>query len=168
VKELRLAGIDNMDDANAFAPSYLVDYDRRFGKAPSSDVDMHRPLRDTDDLDYTFCWREQRKLSKNLVVHYKRVMYLVEPTHENKGFAQNKIDILEWVDGSVELWCDGVKLDHSIYDKTPSINEAAIVENKRLGAVLSFCQELQKKKEEELVNSGKLTKREKSLRMAKH
>ena len=167
VKELRLVGIDNMEDANAFAPFYLEDYNRRFGKVPASDSDAHRALRDVDDLDYTFCWREQRKLSRNLVVHYKRVMYLVDPTHENKRFAQNKIDVLEWVDGSVELWFEGIKLDYTVYDKTPRVNEAAVVDNKRLGTVLSFCQELQNKKEEELLSSGKLTLREKARRQVK-
>ena len=164
VKELRLAGIDKMEDANAFAPSYLADYNRRFGKRPASDVDAHRPLRETDDLDYTFCWREQRKLSKNLVVHYKRVMYLVDKTTANKQYARRKVDVHEWIDGTVEIWCDGVKLEYHVFDDLPRVNEAAIVENKRLGNVLSICKEIQDRKEEELMSSRKLTLREKGQR----
>ena len=164
IKEMRLAGIDNIEDANVFALSYLGDYNRRFGKPPVSDIDAHRPLRETDDLDFAFCWREERTLSNNLVVQYKRMQYLIDKTPENKRHMRKKVNVHEWIDGTVEIWCDGVKLDYDVFDKLPTVNEAAIVENKRLGNVLSLCKEIQERKEEELMESSKLTAREKRLR----
>ena len=133
---MRLEGIDTIEDANAFVPRYLETFNKKFGKRPASDIDAHRPLRESDDLDHTFCWREQRKLTKNLVLHYKRVMYLVDPTPETKRLANNKVDVHEWADGTVELWFKGQKLSYSIYDKNPQI-AGDIVENKRLGKVFS-------------------------------
>ena len=56
----------------------------------------HRPLRPEDDLERVFCWRETRKLTRNLVLHYKRVMYLIEPTPLTKPMAgRRRVDVLE-------------------------------------------------------------------------
>lgn len=41
VKELRLQSINSMEAANAFAEAYIADYNRRFGKAPRHDFDVH-------------------------------------------------------------------------------------------------------------------------------
>jgi hypothetical protein len=51
----------------------------RFAREPRSPHDAHRPVRADEDLDVIFTWPEERKLSKNLTLHYKRVTYLVEP-----------------------------------------------------------------------------------------
>jgi hypothetical protein len=76
VKELRLRGISNMEDGNAFLPEYTEDYNRRFGREPQNPHDAHRPLQDGDDLSRIFSWQEERTLSRNLTVHFKRVTYL--------------------------------------------------------------------------------------------
>lgn len=44
VKELRLAGISDIDAANGFLPGFIEDYNARFGKPPRIDKDLHRPL----------------------------------------------------------------------------------------------------------------------------
>lgn len=44
VKELRLQSINSMEAANAFAEAYIADYNRRFGKAPRHDFDVHRAV----------------------------------------------------------------------------------------------------------------------------
>lgn len=46
MKELRLQGIDNMVDANTWLPSFLEDYNQRFGKAPLHDFNVHRAIDD--------------------------------------------------------------------------------------------------------------------------
>ena len=44
VKELRLAGISDMEDANAFLPDFMERYNARFAKAPRRPDDLHRAL----------------------------------------------------------------------------------------------------------------------------
>jgi hypothetical protein len=50
VKELRLAGIDTIEAANAWLPAFMEDHNRRFAKPPKSDADLHRPLALDDNL----------------------------------------------------------------------------------------------------------------------
>lgn len=78
VKELRLRGISSVNAANDFADEFMTDYNRRFGKAPRHDFDVHRPLETDDDLTAFFTWREPRRVSKSLTVQYDKVLYLIE------------------------------------------------------------------------------------------
>ncbi len=48
VKELRLAGVSDLDAANAFVPGFIEDFNCRFGRAPRLDKDLHRRLRPRD------------------------------------------------------------------------------------------------------------------------
>lgn len=49
VKEMRLKGINNMEDDNAFLPKFIEDYNKRFGKIACCLKDAHCPLRAVDD-----------------------------------------------------------------------------------------------------------------------
>ena len=44
VKELRLAGISDMDAANAFLPGFTDRYNAKFAKAPRRADNLHRPM----------------------------------------------------------------------------------------------------------------------------
>src|SRR5215208_5400470 len=48
-KEMRLRGISTMPDGNAYFPEFLQEFNARFGEAPRSDVDLHRPLTPKED-----------------------------------------------------------------------------------------------------------------------
>ncbi len=73
VKELRLADIHDLDAANAFVPGFIENFNRRFGRAPRLDKDLHRRLRPRDNLDDSFTWKLDRKVSQALTLQYKRV-----------------------------------------------------------------------------------------------
>jgi hypothetical protein len=72
-----------------------------------------------------------------------------------------------WADGRVEIRCQGRKLPYSIFDKNPQVDQGAIVENKRLGAVLAFIHAAQQERDRVRLASKKLTLREKArIRLA--
>jgi hypothetical protein len=87
-----------------------------------------------------FSWHEERTMSRNLVVHYKKVSHLIEPTAEILNFGRRKVRIHAWENGRVEIHCDGRKLPYSALDQHPHVDPGEVVENKRLGAVLATIQ----------------------------
>lgn len=161
VKELRLRDISSMADGNAYLPTFMADYNRRFGRAPREAHDAHRSLRGDEDLDHIFAWQEDRRMSRDLVVHFKRRAYLVTPTPETLPFGGKTVRVHEWEDGRVELHCEGRVLPYSIFDKNPIVSQGAIVENKRLGAVLAAIQVQQVQRDHARLASRKLSLREK-------
>src|SRR3954471_16182134 len=80
VKELRLAGVATIEAANDWLPGFIDTYNKRFGQAPANAKNLHRPLTVTDDLDEVLAWREVRTVTKNLTLHYDRMMLLLEPS----------------------------------------------------------------------------------------
>ena len=55
VKELRLREISSQEAANAYAPEFIEDYNKRFAKEPLSAHDAHRPVRDDENLALMTC-----------------------------------------------------------------------------------------------------------------
>jgi len=163
VKELRLRGISTPEAGNAYLPEFCADYNRRFGREPRSSHDAHRPLRGDEDLEVIFTWQEQRKLSRNLTFNYKRVTYLVESTPETLPLVGERCLVHERADGRVEARYAGRLLRCKIFfDKNPSVQQGAIVANKRLGAVLTQIRNDQRERDRQRLASRNLTIRQKS------
>jgi hypothetical protein len=136
VKELRLECISTIEGANAFMPTYAADYNALFAKVPRETHDAHRPIRDDEDLDLIFSWREQRKVTSNLTLHYERKLYLLQDTPENRRYAGKYLDVHQFPDGRIEIRAAGVSVPYSTYDKLGAIDQGAIVDNKRIGHAL--------------------------------
>ena len=147
VKELRLAGVGTMDDGNAFLASFMADYNARFAKTPANLKDLHRPISTRDDLAEAFTWRETRLVSQALSVHYDRTVYLLEQTPMALVAAGKYIEVIEYAEGPVVLRHDGADLPYRTFDKDRRVDQAAIVENKRLGPLLAMIREEQQRRD---------------------
>ena len=161
VKELRLRDISTPEAANAYAPEFMADYNGRFGKAPLSDHDAHRPVRDDEDLELIFSWQEDRKISKELTLHYQRGVYLIEPGPETLELRGQQCRVHAYADGRIELRHRGRSLPFRAFDEHRHVTQGDIVSNKRLGAVLEKIQADQRKRDEVLLAKPKVTLREK-------
>ncbi len=69
----------------------MTAYNRRFGKAPRHDFDVHRPLETDDDLTAFFTWREPRRVSKSLTVQYDKVLYLIEDNELSRRAIEHRM-----------------------------------------------------------------------------
>ena len=148
VKELRLRGISTKEAANAYAPHFIADFNGRFGKIPRSTFDAHRPLRADDDLDLILTCRVPRRVSKVLTVQYDRVIYLLEDTVANRSLIHRYLDVFEYPDGRIEIRVNGAALPCVPYDRLSEIDQAAVVDNKRLGHTLQMAQVIQAQRDD--------------------
>ena len=147
VKELRLQNISDIEAANAFTPKFIEDYNARFAKVPRDSHDAHRALRADEDMELIFCWRELRKVTKALTLHYERKLYLLADTAANRRLIGKYIEVFQFPDGRVEIRVAGVSLPYSIYEKLGAVDQGTIVDNKRLGHVLQIVQMVQSKRD---------------------
>ena len=148
VKELRLQGISTIDAANAFMPTFMADYNERFATLPRNGHDAHRPIRADEDLDLIFTWRETRKVTQNLTLHYERKLYLLPDIAAHRRLIGKYIDVVQYPNGTIELRAAGVVLPYTTYDKLGTIDQGEIVENKRLGSVLRIAQLVQAQRDD--------------------
>ncbi len=144
VKELRLREISDVEAANAFAPEFIADYNRRFARVARSEHDAHRPLQSSDDLARVFSWQETRLVSKSLTVNYKRVLYVLDPTDAARAARRKRVGIEEREDGSLSFWHGERELLATAYPKEYRVQQQGeVVENKRLSAALEFIKKQQ-------------------------
>jgi hypothetical protein len=151
VKELRLQRISTVDGANEFMPTFIDDYNRRFGKLARDRHDAHRAVRKDEDLEAIFAWREYRKVTDSLTLRYERKMYLIEDTPSNRRHIGKYIEVFQFPDGRIEIRVAGVSLPYSTYNKIGTIDHGAIVDNKRLSQVLRTAQIVQAQRDDRVI-----------------
>ncbi len=161
VKELRLRGISSPETANAYVPEFIVDYNKRFAKPPMSDHDAHRPVRDDEDLALIFTLQEDRRISKELTLHYRRGVYLIESSPETLKLRGKRCRVHAHADGRIELRYCGRGLRFKAFDENRCVTQANIVSSKRLGDVLQRIQAKQRKRDGERLASKSVTLRQK-------
>jgi transposase len=98
VKEMRLRGIQTIQEGNAFLRQYLPAYNRRFAVRPVNPNDLHRPLLKGLDLNSILCIKINRTLRNDFTVAYNRKLYQIE----DKTRA-SKVMIQEHLDGSMKI-----------------------------------------------------------------
>ena len=143
VKELRLAGARTLAKGNVLLPAFMADYNARFGKPPANQKNLHRPLRASDDLDDAFAWKEERTLSRALTLQYDKVIFILEPVEQAQAAIGKRVTVVDYPDGRLSIRHKGVELAYRTFDKLRHVPQAAIIENKRLGAALAFIREQQ-------------------------
>jgi Helix-turn-helix domain len=140
VKELRLADIASIDAANAWLPTFMAEYNWRFGRTPTNPKDLHRPLSAEEDLDEILAWREQRTVTRNLTLHYDRMMLILDPTPLTRALARQVVEVVNYPDGRFAIQHNGVALPFTVFDKIRTVEPGTIVDNKRLTEVLAYVQ----------------------------
>jgi len=136
VKDLRLAGVSSIAAANAWLPGFITSYNTRFGRDPANAKDLHRPLTAADDLDEILAWREERTVTHNLTLHYDQMMLILDPTPLARGLVRKKVQVVNYPDGRFAVQFNGTALGFKLFDKIQTVQPGAIVDNKRLSAVL--------------------------------
>ncbi len=143
VKELRLAGVSSITDGNAFLPGFVADYNARFGKVPANPKDLHRPMSPRDQLDDEFTWQVDRTLSQSLTLQYDKVLFIVEPSETAQAAIGKRVTVVDYPDGRIAIRYQGEDLAYRTFDKIRKVNQAAVVENKRLGSLLDMIKAYQ-------------------------
>jgi hypothetical protein len=96
VKELRLAGVCDMEQGQPVLEAFRLDYNRRFARLPRSDRDAHRPLLQHEDLREIFTLQAERRVSDELLLHYKRNTYVIEDSEENRKLRGARVTVREY------------------------------------------------------------------------
>lgn len=159
VKQMRLAGVSDIDSGNAFLPGFMARFNDKFAKTPARSEDLHRPLTmKIDRLRDVLCKREQRYVGQQLSFSDERKQIMLEKNDISDGLTGKYVDTYDFTDGRFEVRWKGCSLPNAVFDKDQRVTHTAIVENKRLGPVLAYIAERQK--ELGVKRSGRAPRRE--------
>ena len=108
VKELRLAGISDLESANRFLKKYHQAFNRRFARAAASELDLHRGT--PRDLNEALSWEEERVVQRDWTVACGGKWYQLDRQHEAESLAGRKVIVRVLRDGNEPLEWKGKKL----------------------------------------------------------
>lgn len=118
VKEMRLAGINNMAEANAWLPAYIADYNQRFSVVPKDPQDAHLPYQGTaEELMRTLSVQIIKTLSKNLSCQHQGELIQVETSGTGLALRGAQVALHQHFDGTRELRWRKRKLSYTSMTK---------------------------------------------------
>lgn len=77
IKEMRVAGIATLADANRVLPAWLAQYNRRFAVQPAQATDLHRPLPAGTDVRAVLAVKTRRVLRRDWTVAHGGQLYQI-------------------------------------------------------------------------------------------
>ena len=132
IKEMRLEGINTIEEGNEFLPEFFKKYNKHFRKEAANPEDAHRPLRKQDDLERLYARKDRRKLSKDLTFQHKGILYLIETKTPNR-MRHGSIDVFWRGTAPIDVEYEGkvlkyTKWEEKVYEKP------LVVDGKKLEA----------------------------------
>lgn len=110
VKEMRLANISTVKDANEYMQkTYIPLHNERFSEAAAQQGDAHRSVEGID-LHNVFCIKTRRVLQNDFTISYKNRRFQVLKQQNIYLRPKEKIMIHEHLNKSVSLWIRGTQL----------------------------------------------------------
>jgi hypothetical protein len=111
VKKLRLAGIANYEQANAYLDQhYLAEHNRRYAHAAVASADYHRRRPTARQLDEVFWLEEERVVSGDWVVRYNNRLLQLERQSQHWAPAKSHVLVRENEAGEVAIHYRGQRL----------------------------------------------------------
>lgn len=120
VKELRLAGIATLEEANRFLEGYLPIYNRRFAVPPAQAADLHRPRPAHRELDRILCLKTTRCLRKDFTIAHQGGLYQIHET-----VRAPHVLVEEHVNGAMRITHQGRRLGFHAITSRP-VKAAAV------------------------------------------
>jgi transposase len=116
VKELAMApaaggmGLRDIASANAFLDqTFLRAFNREFGKAPASGVNVHHKVRSPLKLEDILCHKESRAVGQDWCLQYEGRILQIHRKHESLALPGKPIDVLD-SGGTLKLMHQGQPL----------------------------------------------------------
>jgi len=109
VKELRLAGINDIESGNRFLDGkYLQAFHRQFARAAASPVDVHRAV--PRNWNEVLSWEEERVVQGDWTVACEGKRYQLDRQHEALSLVRRKVIVRTLRNGRVQLVYQGKAL----------------------------------------------------------
>jgi len=134
VKEMRLRGIDDMQQGNAYLPEFMADFNARFAVQPRSSLNAHRTLLAHHDIGHILAWQETRTISKNLTIQFKNVVYQIHTDRPTYALHNIQVTLCQDIQGKVAILYKGKPLAYTLFKKQE--RQAEVVTAKQVDHVL--------------------------------
>lgn len=104
VKELAMAGVRDIEAANAFLEkTFLKAFNREFGKVPASGANVHHKVASHVKLEDVLCHKEIRTVGEDWCLQYESRILQIRKNHESLALAGKRVEVIQPADGILKL-----------------------------------------------------------------
>lgn len=122
IKDMRLAKIKSIEEANVFLDGYLEDYNERFSRSARRDGDLHRSIPEDVNLREIFCIRGTRTINDGYIIRWKNRTFILDKP--SLTLRRRKVEVREHFDGQITFKHKGNYLDcHEVFEVKPKKQE---------------------------------------------
>jgi len=139
IKEMRLAHISTIEEANWFLESYRQKHNAKFGVFALDPSDAHKPAGNFD-LEHLLTYTVVRKVFKDLTVSFNKIRFILKQSPEARRTIGKRVTVVVYLDGKIEIYDDETSLPYTTFDKLTQAYEPQIVDRKRLGSAMQMAQ----------------------------
>jgi len=111
IKELRIRKINTIDEGNRYLEDYIEEHNSLFAVLASEKENMHRKVKE-EELEKSFCYKEQRKLTKNLELSYQGKILQIIAEDEGYSLRKAQVNVIETIKGEIKIEYRGKKLSY--------------------------------------------------------
>ena len=121
IKEMRLAGISTIEQANEFLEKYIPIFNNRFAVIPSRKADLHKKINKTlkQKLPQIFSIQNERMIHNDYTVMFKTQYFQLDETQQITVYKKNKVTIEEHLNGEIKINFKGHYLQYKVLPKRP-------------------------------------------------
>lgn len=133
-KELRLAHISTVEDANIFLEqTFIPDFNARFPVEPVSSADLHRQLttKERVALDSIFSRHEERTVLNDFTFSFKKQWYQLTEGQPVTICKKDEVIVEEWLDETLHVRLRGKELNVLVLPQRPKSVRVPFVLPKR-------------------------------------
>ena len=117
VKEMRLARIYTIEEANRFLIGFWKGYNDKFSVLAECGHDAHRKLLLEQDLDMILSQKEYRKVSKNLEIQYENIIYQIVLENPMRSLRGADVTVIKDLKKKIHIEYKGKRLHFKIYSQ---------------------------------------------------
>jgi transposase len=116
--ELRLHNISTIEEANRYLrQEFIPKHNRRFSRGAKEPGSAYRPLPQALKLKEIFCLKEERTVAADNTISYKGKFFQILPDEYRVSFFKAKVEVREYLDGSINIFYQSKKLKHRAISK---------------------------------------------------
>ena len=139
IKEMRLANISTVEQANEFLKEYIPKFNAKFAVAPSRKADLHKKINKTleQELPQIFSVQAQRIIHNDYTIMFKTQYFQLDQVQPTTVYKKDKVTIEEHLDGEIKINLKGHYLSYKVLPERPkkeiNIKLSVLTKNKQPG-----------------------------------
>ena len=122
VKELRLANINTISEANTFLKeTFIPKFNKQFAVVPKKEADLHRKLtpEKIKELPQIFSIQSERRVCNDYTVRFKNSYYQLQEVQPTTVCKKDNVIIEEHLNGEIKLSLNNHYLNYELLPERP-------------------------------------------------